>query len=117
MTEGEPPQAPTTALPPTAPSPLDQASKKGSEYGAKPDTAERPERNQDNAEIAPPTGHGGPGLVLLAGRGDSLAGLYSKVYRGMEPPPYSVVASANREPIVPGSLVVFPEPPNGWLHH
>jgi type II secretory pathway predicted ATPase ExeA len=57
---------------------------------------------------------GGPGLVLVVGQGDSLATLYAKVYRGLDPPPYAVVLAANRLPVRSGSLVVFPEPQNGW---
>jgi MSHA biogenesis protein MshM len=57
---------------------------------------------------------GGPGLVLVAGPGDSMPGLYAKVYRGLTPPPYGSVMAANPWPVKPGSLVVFPAPPEGW---
>ena len=56
----------------------------------------------------------GQGLVLIATAGDNIASLYRRVYRGVEPPPYTQVVAANRAPIRQGSLVVFPEPPHGW---
>jgi type II secretory pathway predicted ATPase ExeA len=59
----------------------------------------------------PPVGRG---LVLIAAEGDNIANLYSRVYRGLEPPPYTEVVAANRWPIKKGSLVIFPEPPHGW---
>jgi hypothetical protein len=62
----------------------------------------------------PPLSGGGPGLVLVAGAGDDLATLYAKVYRGVKPPPYPTVIAANRMPVRPGALVIFPEPPEGW---
>jgi hypothetical protein len=52
--------------------------------------------------------------VLVAGAGDDLATLYAKVYRGVKPPPYPTVIAANRMPVRPGALVIFPEPPEGW---
>ena len=58
--------------------------------------------------------HGGPGLVLVAGAGDDLQSLYAKVYRGVVPPPYADLLAANHLPIKEGSLLIFPEPPNGW---
>lgn len=61
--------------------------------------------------------HGGPGLVLVAGARDSMAKLYAKVYRGVTPPPYSEIRAANPRPMKPGTLVIFPEPPNGWVKH
>jgi type II secretory pathway predicted ATPase ExeA len=57
---------------------------------------------------------GAPGLVLIAGAGDDLATLYARVYRGLTPPPYQLVAAVNRTPVKPGALVTFPEPPGGW---
>jgi hypothetical protein len=57
---------------------------------------------------------GHSGLVLLAGPGDDLAALYAKVYRGVTPPPFEQVQAANRAPVTPGMLVVFPAPPEGW---
>ena len=54
------------------------------------------------------------GLVLLAGPGDDLASLYAKVYRGVTPPPFDAVEAANRAPVTPGTLVIFPAPPGGW---
>jgi hypothetical protein len=57
---------------------------------------------------------GGPGLVLLAGEGDTIDTLYAKIYRGLTPPPYAAVIAANHVPLKPGMLVVFPAPPGGW---
>ena len=60
---------------------------------------------------ARPRGHG---LVLVAMAGDTMDNLYQRVYRGLEPPPFTEVVAANQLPIRQGSLVVFPEPPHGW---
>ena len=58
---------------------------------------------------------GGPGLVLIARRGDTLPHLYASIYRGIEPPPpFAQVAAANPRPFRPGEIVVFPAPPGGW---
>jgi type II secretory pathway predicted ATPase ExeA len=57
---------------------------------------------------------GGPGLVLIAATGDDLKSLYWRVYRGLTPPAFSDVLAANRKPLRPGGLVIFPEPPAGW---
>ena len=56
----------------------------------------------------------GPGLVLVAAAGDDIRVLYDKVYRGVTPPSYPAFLAANRSPIKPGGLVIFPEPPHGW---
>jgi type II secretory pathway predicted ATPase ExeA len=67
---------------------------------------------QDGSQTAkPPSGRG---LVLIATAGDNIANMYARVYRGLEPPPFTDVLAANADPIRPGSLVVFPEPPKGW---
>ena len=57
---------------------------------------------------------GGPGLVLIAQRGDTLESLYGDVYRDRRAPPFAIVLAANPRPFRPGSIVVFPEPPGGW---
>ena len=63
----------------------------------------------------PVTAQGGhSGLVLLAEPGDNLASLYAKVYRGVVPPAFVTVQAANRAPVTPGMLVMFPAPPGGW---
>ena len=59
-------------------------------------------------------GRRGPGLILLAQGGDTMRLLYTKVYRGLVPPPYAEVVALNPEPIRRGAMMVFPEPPNGW---
>ena len=61
-----------------------------------------------------PTRSGGPGLLLVAQAGDTMQTLYSRVYRGLRPPPYSEVVAANPAPVQPGAVVVFPAPPDGW---
>ncbi len=68
------------------------------------------------AEFAPrPTSHnGGPGLVLVAQRGDTLQSLYDSVYRDRHAPPFTSVLAANPRPFKPGAIVVFPEPLGGW---
>jgi general secretion pathway protein A len=58
---------------------------------------------------------GGRGLVLVAAAGDNIANMYDRVYQGLEPPPFLDVVAANAGPIRQGSLVVFPEPPHGWV--
>jgi hypothetical protein len=85
--------------------------------GPQPDRSQndRPDRVPPSNSIRSAWRSGAPGLLLVVGRGDSLATLYTKVYRGLEPPSYEIVVAANRMPISPGSLVIFPEPPNGWL--
>ena len=57
---------------------------------------------------------GGPGLILVARRGDTLKALYTNIYQGLHPPPFDAVLAANPVPFRPGAIVVFPEPPNGW---
>ena len=54
------------------------------------------------------------GLLLVARPGDTLATLYSEVYRGRSAPPFADISSANPAPVRPGALVVFPAPPGGW---
>ena len=57
---------------------------------------------------------GGPGLVLMAQRGDTLESLYGNVYRDRNAPPFATIVAANPGPFKPGAIVVFPEPPGGW---
>ena len=54
------------------------------------------------------------GLLLVARPGDTLATLYSEVYRGRSAPPFADISAANPVPVRPGTLVVFPAPPGGW---
>ncbi len=61
-----------------------------------------------------PGGKAGPGLVLVAQPGDTLPGLYRRIYRGVTPPPYSEVAAGNAFSPRPGDLLIFPAPPGGW---
>jgi hypothetical protein len=62
-----------------------------------------------------PASHvGGPGLVLIAQRGDTLQRLYANVYRDRKAPPFAKVLAANPGPFKPGAIVIFPEPPGGW---
>jgi hypothetical protein len=89
----------TVMAPPPAPSP--------SEPVPAP-LAEEPEP-ESLAQASSP-----PGLVLVAHAGDTMPDLYAKVYRGVRPPPYSDVVAANRLPLRPGALVVFPTPQDGW---
>lgn len=63
---------------------------------------------------SPAQASGAPGLVLVARAGDTMPNLYAKVYRGVRPPPYADVAAANRLPLRPGAIVVFPRPQDGW---
>ena len=54
------------------------------------------------------------GLVFIAQPGDTLATLFSQVYRNLAAPPFADVLAVNPAPIRPGVLVMFPEPPGGW---
>ena len=56
-------------------------------------------------------------LVLLARAGDTMKTLYAKVYRGVQPPPFATFAELNQADFRPGSMVIFPTPPNGWAQH
>ena len=56
----------------------------------------------------------GPGLLLVAQTGDTMSRLYSRIYHGLTPPPYSVVAAGNPTSVRPGTVLVFPAPPGGW---
>ncbi len=57
---------------------------------------------------------GAPGLVFVARAGDTLAGLYAQIYRGTRPPPFAAVLAANPRPVRPGTMLIFPTPPDGW---
>ncbi len=76
------------------------------------DTVPHPGEGSRQEDVASPLG--APGLVLVAGSGDTLASLYARLYRHANPPPYPVVEAMNREPLRPGSLVLFPAPQGGW---
>jgi len=62
-------------------------------------------------------GRGGPGLILVARRGDTLRRLYADIYQGLRPPPFDDVVAANKRPFRPGEIVVFPAPPTGWAQN
>ena len=47
-------------------------------------------------------------------RGDTLASLYARLYRGLTPPPLSVVRALNPRAPHPGDRLVFPAPDEGW---
>jgi hypothetical protein len=66
------------------------------------------------AATAPVEGRA-PGIALLAMAGDTMPGLYAKIYRGLTPPPYDEVVALNPQGVRSGTLVVFPEPPGGWV--
>ncbi len=53
-------------------------------------------------------------LLLIAGPGDTLASLYTQVYRGTTPPPFAQVAALNPAAIGVGTRLVFPAPAAGW---
>lgn len=57
---------------------------------------------------------GAPGMLLMAGPGDTLETLYRRVYRDLTPPPFDVVAAMNPQPVLPGVILTFPEPQEGW---
>jgi hypothetical protein len=57
---------------------------------------------------------GGPGLLLVARSGDTLATLYQSVYAGVTPPPFADIAAANSGPFRPGKRLIFPTPAGGW---
>jgi len=66
------------------------------------------------AEPAAPDVEGGPGLLLEAKAGETLQTLYEQVYRGAKPPAFAAVAALNPQPVRPGDILTFPEPPTGW---
>jgi hypothetical protein len=66
------------------------------------------------AETAAPDVGGGPGLLLEAKAGETLQTLYEQVYRGATPPAFAAVAALNPQPVRPGDILTFPEPPTGW---
>ena len=66
------------------------------------------------AQPGPDMADAGPGLVLVAHRGDTLRDLYASLYRGVEAPPFEVVVAFNPKPVVAGSVVIFPAPRGGW---
>ncbi len=78
---------------------------------AKPPVHSSPAPAAKLAAAAP----GRPGLVLLAGRGDTLRSMYDRVYRGVTPPHFENVVAANPAPVKSGTMVVFPAPPGGWI--
>jgi hypothetical protein len=57
---------------------------------------------------------GAPGLLIRAKPGETLQTLYTRIYRGVTPPPFAEVAAKNPEPIRPGDILTFPTPVNGW---
>lgn len=79
--------------------------------------ASRPARENPVTQPTYRPGHGGPGLILIARRGDTLEMLYANIYQGLRPPPYGEVIAANPHPFRPGAMVVFPAPPGGWSTH
>ncbi|MBV9538110.1 MAG: hypothetical protein JOY70_04160, partial [Acidisphaera sp.] len=58
---------------------------------------------------------GAPGLALIAELGDTMPGLYRRVYRDVTPPPYEAVLAANPGAVHTGDLLIFPAPPGGWI--
>ena len=73
-----------------------------------------PELARDEAAAAGPPAAAAPGLLLIVHDGETLSSLYSKVYRGVVPPPLEAVAAANPKHVKPGDVLTFPPPPGGW---
>ena len=77
-----------------------------------PNPAPQQAPNPDTrAEASRPAG---PGLMLIAAHGDTLARLYQRIYAGAPPPPFATVQAVNRGPVQPGARLLFPAPPGGW---
>ena len=73
-----------------------------------------PELARYEAAAAGPPAAAAPGLLLIVHDGETLSSLYSKVYRGVVPPPLEAVAAANPKHVKPGDVLTFPPPPGGW---
>ena len=93
---------------------LAQPGRAGASVASNPPPMPKPSDRPTSAVLPGSRTFGGPGLVLIARRGDTLDALYARVYRGLTPPPYEVVVAANPKRIVPGTIVVFPTPAEGW---
>ena len=79
--------------------------------------SEKPATPSDTAGAAVHTSSpkpAGPGLLVIAKANDTLRSLYERVYRGLQAPPFEVVAAMNPSDIRLGDVVVFPAPPGGW---
>lgn len=72
-----------------------------------------PEASREASREAPPR-PAGPGLLVIAKANDTLRSLYERVYRGLQAPPFEVVAAMNPRDIRLGDVVVFPAPTGGW---
>ena len=107
---------------PAAPSDRDEAPGEGSATAPAVNTAPPQEPGRTEQAFATPATPpqmeraegAGPGLLLIARRGDTLETLYRRIYAGISPPPYDAILAANPEPIRPGARVMFPTPPGGW---
>ncbi|HEY0202910.1 MAG TPA: hypothetical protein VGC15_02000 [Acetobacteraceae bacterium] len=128
LPEPAPPDAPAQALVPPSPdqdraAPLPSvagmvplAAPSASEPAPSSQAPSSPTPSSQEPEPQSPAQAGGaPGLVLMVQAGDTMPDLYAKVYRGVRPPPYADVIAANRLPLRPGAIVVFPTPQDGWL--
>jgi hypothetical protein len=106
-----PPVAPATsgAPPPAHPAPQHPAAEPQAVAPPAPPPAPVPQ-----AAMAAPALPPGPGLLVIAKAEDTLQSLYSRVYKGLQAPPFEVVEAMNPHEIKLGDVVVFPAPPGGW---
>ena len=77
--------------------------------------AARPAIVGQAANLAHARAPAGPGLLLVARRGDTLQTLYHRIYAGVLPPPFSAVRAANPGVVRAGTRLLFPAPPHGWF--
>jgi hypothetical protein len=106
-----PPAVPATAgaPPPAHPVPQHPAPEQQAIAQPSPPPAAVPQ-----APVAAPALPPGPGLLVIAKAEDTLQSLYSRVYKGLQAPPFEVVEAMNPHEIKLGDVVVFPAPPGGW---
>jgi hypothetical protein len=110
-TAAHPPAIPATAGPPPPAHPAPQHPAPEQQAIAPPVP---PPTAVPQAPMAAPALPPGPGLLVIAKAEDTLQSLYSRVYKGLQAPPFEVVEAMNPHEIKLGDVVVFPAPPGGW---
>jgi hypothetical protein len=110
-TAAHPPTIPATAGPPPPAHPAPQHPAPEQQAIAPPVP---PPTAVPQAPMAAPVLPPGPGLLVIAKAEDTLQSLYSRVYKGLQAPPFEVVEAMNPHEIKLGDVVVFPAPPGGW---
>jgi hypothetical protein len=114
LSSGEQRSATADIAEPSAPSVAMSAPVPASVPAPAPASVPPPTPPAVEAKPAAPDVEGGPGLLLEAKSGETLQALYEQVYRGAKPPAFAAVAALNPQPVQPGDILTFPEPPSGW---